>query len=400
MAFSLAVFRDRDAARIFSGQAISQVCDKMMTVGLVWVIVQQGSLKLVPWFLAAGALPHLLLSRPAAGWVARLGALRTVIAADAARAVVFLLAWATWASWPKAAYLFLITLVANCASVLFNPAIMCLPMQLPAAKSGLLSRLTAMVDSCFSLGNVIGPVVAALLYPWIGLAGLFLVNALSYVLAAVLEAQIRVVDAPAEAAAQAAPQARTAGRVAFAEDSLLRFLLGQFFLMNLLITPMFAFLPLFAKYRFAGRIGMLAALETAIGLGTIAGSLLQSVLHLEARTGPRVIGGAIMVSLMYVFFAVNRDPAMACAALFLLGLSSSVINVGILTLFQTRPLEIDVPKVMSVVNLISVGALPISMLALASLMERVDLGRVALGCSGAMLLLSFTLALHPEVRRA
>jgi len=407
--FSLAVFQDADAAKIFSGQAISQICDKMMTVGLVWVIVSLGSLRLVPWFLAAGALPHLLFSRPAAKWINKLGPLKTVVSMDAARGAVYLAAWAAWAAWPKMALLFGATILANCASALFNPAILSLPTFLPRSKSGLLSQLTAMLDSCFSLGNVLGPVAAALLYPWIGLGGLFLANALSYFFAAGLESRIKSAqrtknDLPL-GVTPAAPQPGSSRldsglRRNDEKDSLIRFLLAAFFLMNLAFTPILAFLPLFAKYRFAGGIGILSAMETSLGLGMAGGSLVLSLTRLDGKAGPRLIASLFSVSIMYILFALNRSPYLACAALFLLGSALSVLNVTILTLFQTRPREEEVPAIMGWVNLISVGAIPLSMALMGGLVESANLGALALVCAATLLALSGMTALYPEVRRA
>ena len=404
MFLSFAVFKDENATRLFAGQLISQICDKMMTLGLVWVISGEGSLKQVPWFLAAGAIPHLFLSKSAGGWVGRIGPLKTVIVTDVFRGGIFLAAWAVWIfNPPGVEHLFwallAITLLSNCASALFNPAILSLPMQLPLAKEGLIGQLTAMVDSCFSMGNILGPVVIAFLYPWLGLSGCFLLNALSYFLAALLEGGIRL--APVlESGSEGLAGVPSPGRVSFREDSLLHFMLGTFFVMNLVLTPMLAFLPLFARFQFQGNIGTLASMEAAIGLGTVAGSLGLTLVAASSNTGFRTIIGSLIISLMYLFFCVNHNPALACVALFVLGLSLSIVNISLLTLFQTRPDESDVPKVMSFVNLISVGALPFSMAMVGGLLEKVNLQALAISCASVLLGLSLLTALNGEFRKA
>jgi len=93
---SLDALKDRNAALLCSGQMVSQVCDKMMLVGLVWVLLERASPSAVAWFLAVSALPHLLLALHAGRWTAAFGPLKTVIASDAARAVVFVLLAALW----------------------------------------------------------------------------------------------------------------------------------------------------------------------------------------------------------------------------------------------------------------------------------------------------------------
>src|SRR6185312_600788 len=165
-----AVLADKNAARLFCGQLISQVCDKMMTVGLIWVLTERASLAVSPWFLAVSALPHLLLAWQAGHWTNLLGPLKTVIWADWARAAIFAglaLLWPRVEPGSELAVLFAASFLSNLAGALFNPAVMSLPLHLGEASA--LQQLTAVIDSCFSLGNIFGPLCSALLYPWIGL---------------------------------------------------------------------------------------------------------------------------------------------------------------------------------------------------------------------------------------
>ena len=59
--------------------------------------------------------------------------------------------------------LFALTIVVNVGAAVFNPAIMSLPPALSLSRDDLLGQLTAMIDSCFSLGNILGPLGAAVL---------------------------------------------------------------------------------------------------------------------------------------------------------------------------------------------------------------------------------------------
>ena len=199
MKFSMAVFKDQNSSRLFVGQFISQICDKMMTLGLVWVISQEQSIQMIPWFLAIGALPHLLLASSGGKLVQRIGVLRTLIHTDVLRGIIFLLVGLLWLAYFKhhsLTTLFILTFVSNLLGALFNIAVFTLPGLMP--KKELVPQLTAMVDSCFSLGTVVGPAISALLYPWLGLSGLLVLNGLSYLLAAGLEGGIRLDPADPE----------------------------------------------------------------------------------------------------------------------------------------------------------------------------------------------------------
>ena len=121
------------------------------------------------------------------------GQLRTLVSTDVLRGLLYLLLAAIWTglgSHHQLVALFAISFAANIGSAFFTPAILAMPVAL--VKGEAIQQLTALVDSCFSLGNVLGPVLSAVLYPWTGLRGLFLVNGLSYLFAALLEARIRM----------------------------------------------------------------------------------------------------------------------------------------------------------------------------------------------------------------
>src|SRR6185437_13835675 len=139
------------------------------------------------------ALPHLVLGWKAGGFASRFGTLKTVVWMDLVRGLIFVVPALGWSSLPASCHipaLFVLVLLSNTAAALFNPAILSLPASL--CEESNLSQLTAAVDSCFSAGTVIGPVLAAVLYPWLGLRGLLLFNGLSYFLSAILEASVPV----------------------------------------------------------------------------------------------------------------------------------------------------------------------------------------------------------------
>ena len=63
--FTATVFRNKDWVKVVGGQLISQVCDRMMTLGLVWIISHPNVDFVGAMVLAIGAFPHLAL-----GWKA------------------------------------------------------------------------------------------------------------------------------------------------------------------------------------------------------------------------------------------------------------------------------------------------------------------------------------------
>jgi MFS family permease len=401
MAFSLEVLREKNPARLFYGQLISQTCDKMMTVGLIWAFASDFSPRFIPWFLGVSALPHLLLSWHSGRWTSRLGPLKTVVRTDLFRGVLFLALAPVWISIQPAArlpVLFAFSFVSNLAGALFNPAIMSLPVFLP--EKNLLQQLTALIDSCFSFGSILGPLLSALLYPRLGLSGLFFFNGASYLFAASLESRVVLAPAAAPETGAAAPQPeepKNAVKV-LRGDGLLAFMLGGFLAVNLFLGPLMVFLPLFVKNGYHGSIGALAGLETALAAGMVLGGVALSVLRLDSRVGIKIAGSMTAVALAYLAFAFSRRTWQGGACLFVLGSALSMVNIFALNLFQSRPAAKDVPTVMSLVNLISVASLPFSMAAVGFLIEAMPVRTLALVSGALLMTATLAVASNRELR--
>lgn len=385
------VLKNSALARLFAAQLLSQLGDKLMLVGIIWVISERFSSEWVPWFVAASSLPHLLSLSLAAPGIARLGGpLRTVVLTDLIRGVAFVVGAALVARFEGLALLgalFGLSLGSNCLAALFNPAILSLPPRLARGDAALLQKSTALIESCFSISAVIAPLFSTLLYKWTGLGGLLLINGLSYLVAGWLEAGIRLPEDESGAAASAAGEAVSSWQVMKEEPALIRMLMG-FFCMNLFLGPVLAFMPLFAHDIYGGTINTLAWLEGAMGAGTALGALALAVLPLRGSPRTKVTISIGMIAVAYVAFALSRNAMSGVAAVGLLGLFLAVANVVLLNLFQSRPRPEAVPAVMGWVSFISVASLPISMTLVGVVLKWVPLVAVAQGCSVVLALLA------------
>ncbi|MHB2020173.1 MAG: MFS transporter [Candidatus Xenobia bacterium] len=394
MRVSFEVLQDRTSQRLFLGQLISQTCDKMMSVGLVWLFTERYPAFVIPLFLGVSALPHLLLAWRAGQWASRWGQVRTLVGSDLWRGVLFVLLAGAWSQVDRSAWLATllgVSFVSNLASAVFNPAIMSAPVAL--VDESRLQALTALIESCFNVGNVIGPLLAAVLYPALGLRGLFLLNGLSYLLAAALEAGIRSrAAAPEEEAPRASP------REVLTADPAVTAMLGGFLASNLCLAPIMVIMPLFVRACYHGALSTLAGLETWFGIGTILGGMALSAVRLESHLGPRIAGGMIAVAAAYLAFTMSTGAGMGFVALAVLGFFLATTNVLSMTVFQTRLPGQDVPTLMSLVNLIGVASLPLSMAVMGVAVSHFPVRSIALACSGGLALATLVVVMRREVR--
>jgi predicted MFS family arabinose efflux permease len=423
------ILNDSNAQKVFGGQLISQACDKMMTIGMIWVLTVQFSPKWIPWFIGISALPHLLLSTSSGKWIEKKGALRTVIGADAFRGFLFLAAGGAVfylkTSVDLLLLLFLSIFISNTAGALFNPAILSLPVEMlpPGEKR---DKLTALLDSCFSFGNVLGPLSSALVYSALGLEGLLIANGVSYLFSALLASGIKLktkIGTPLpepETALAASGEPITEneavlpvagkGILSPAPKSTLQILknepvisgmLGRFLVINLFLAPIMVFMPWYTKNVYGKGIAGLAALEVFLGVGTLAGTLLLSFFSFSGTAAwKKITLSAVLTGAAYLAFSFTKGLFWGSLFMGILGFFLSFANVMILNFFQSVPEPQDVPGVMAVVNLITVASLPVSMALTGALIEDVPVKSLAVSCSSVVILAAFSLAFSQGFKRA
>ncbi|MBS1962864.1 MAG: MFS transporter [Bdellovibrionales bacterium] len=394
----------RNARLLVAGQLLSQVCDKVVAIGAIWIVADRFGGKWIPALVAAASLPHLLLFPYAGRIVARWGALATVIRMDLARGLLFLAAFVAGRALGEADLVYVIyavSFLAGLGGALFNPAILSLPVAIE--KPERVPKVTALVDVCFSLGNVLGPVVSVAAYAKAGLDGLFLVNAVSYFYAAALSRAIRPLEASAGEAVAETLAADASEPNATIASVLRRYptaagMLACFAFMNLFFAPIQVFIPWFAKHVYADGIAGVAKLELALGLGTVAGGLVVAWKKLPGSFFLRTFATLGLLCVSFLCFTRTSSILEGVVSLFVLGVSLGLVNVVLLGFFQLHPKADHVPFVMSVVNLVSVAMMPVSMAIIGAWVDDGRMKTLASVCGWAAIGLLPLLFLVPGIR--
>lgn len=389
--------RSRNARLLVGGQLISQVCDKMMSIGTIWIVADRFGAKWIPVVVALGSLPHLLFFPFTGAIVSRWGALRTVIRTDIVRGVIFLAAFFAALAIDESRVIYLlcvVTFFSGIGGALFNPAILTLPIVIEPPER--VPGVTALVDVCFSLGNVLGPIFSVLAYAAWGITGLFLVNALSYFFATALSLGIRTlaVSAPETGAGEAK---LSLGKI-LGRYPVVAGMLACFAFMNLFFAPIQIFIPWYAKHVYAGGIGHVAKLELAIGLGSVSGGLLIAWKKLPGSFFLRTLSTLGLLCVSFLCFLKSSTILGGVVSLFALGFSLGLVNVVLLGFFQLHPKAEHVPFLMSMVNLISVAMIPVSMVLIGSWIDDERMRSLATVCGYAALGLLPLLFLVPGIR--
>lgn len=354
---------DQNYVKVFFAQGLSQICDRMMMIASIWIISTHYKPEWSSWFLAFGAVPHLFLFKWTPQIIAKYGPLKTILAADWIRGIALILSSLLFlGGWSdsKIIPLFLIYFFVNILAALFNPAIFMLPTFL-SNDSNKQKKMIAIIESCFSLSNVIAPIISILLFTAFGLPGLILINGISYLVAWRIEKTLTPVSIN-NGLTENEPITETSDVSSlYAREPIIIYLLSGFFLLNLLLGPLLVLIPLFASKIYLGDLTTLNGLEFSLALGTLIGSAMLTVLNFGKSTFRKISVLLFLDTLLFTLFCRTTDFITGALCLGLMGFLLAIVNVLIVDFFQTRSLKSELGLVMSYVNVIGIATLPISL---------------------------------------
>lgn len=376
------VLSERNASLVFASQLISTICDKMMSIGLVWYLTTKFSINVVPWFLAVSFLPHVFMAFFSSRIISRLGVLTTVIATEYFRALIlfgfFLLLIINPANTPAfLPSLFVTVFLVGIGSSLFNPAILSLPPLIVPDEQ--VPGLNALLDTSFSLSSILGAAFSIFLLNIFDIKTLVLINALSFAFAGYLQGKVTRDKVSAKSSEEDIQGASP--REVLKQYPLIRRMLICFLFINLIFTPILVMIPWYVENVYKGDGSDLAIIEGAMGLGAFLTGLALTLTATNIQANKR-IGMVTVVSflfgLFFQIFSLTTQTAEGAAIMFMIGVLSTFLNVQVLTFFQTSLKETDVPAIMVAVNIISAAAMPLSFAISGLLFPIVDIPRFAL----------------------
>lgn len=255
-----------------------------------------------------------------------------------------------------------------------------------------LGSAVALDSTLFNSARVVGPALGGLAIVAIGVGGCFLLNGVSYlaVLAALALMRPAEFHLPVSGA-----RGSLAGQVGEGLGYVRRTPEVAFLLLLVAILGTFGYnfqvvLALLARYSLdAGALGF-GGLNSALGLGSVVGSLL--VASQSRPTRRRVVLAGGVFSLLLLLLALSPWYQLTVALLFAQGLSGVAFSTGANTSVQLRAPDALRGRVMSLYGLLFVGTTPLGAALTGLVAERWNV-HVALGVNSLLCILGLALGL-------
>lgn len=348
---------NRDFSMLFAGQLISQMGDSMYQIGLLWLVLElTGSNSTMGLVAMISYLPMLLFGIPAGILVDIFDRRRLMLIADFVRAFVVILLPAAYFSGSMTMVMIVtVSFIVASFSTIFNPARDAIVPAL-VEKSRLLNA-NSLIQSTHFAAILLGPALGGAVIGLVGVAHLFTVDAITFLLSAVA---VMLIRRPLSALA---PSRFRDFRDHFFEiirfihqHRKLRFLLvltavNNFFIMG----PAIVGTPIFIKTVLRQDAVSYAIVESCLGVGMIVGSVLVNI-H------SRYVGKAKLLLLGMMFDGLTLMLVCWTQSLLVFMILIAIHAIGIPHIIVTRTSLIQewaegrqLGRVFSLVNMAVIG---------------------------------------------
>ena len=312
------------SASLFGSEITALALPLMAVIMLDATPVQMGVLA------AAGTAPFLLCSLLAGVWVDRRRRRPVLIGADLARAGLLLsIPLAAWMGVLRMEQLYLVTFVVGVFSVFFEVADYAYVPSLVGRES--VVEANSKLQISYSAAEACGPGVAGLLVQFISASGAIAIDAVSFLVSAILLRRIETPEPPVGT--------QTSRGVRHEIESGLRALLGHRLLRpivlgsiadSIFLKAIAAIFVLYATRELEISPVMLGVILAVGGIGAIPGALLSAPAARRFGVGPTIIGGWLIGAATWLLIPLATGPVavpVLAASMLLSGIAGTIVNV-------------------------------------------------------------------------
>lgn len=319
---------------IWVGQTFSLLGSQIVQFALIWWLTRTtGSATILAMAALAGLLPQVFLGPLAGALVDRWNRKVTMMAADGLVALSTLtLAVLFFTGWVEIWHVFVLMFVRSVGGSFHWPAMQASTSLMVPKKH--LARIQGMNQTLNGGMNIAAAPLGALLIELLPMQGVLAVD-IGTASIAILSLLFFTIPQPVRETASGEPAAKTSVWQDFRAGLAytwawpgLMIIMGMAALINLVINPGFVLLPILVTGHFNGEAFELAWMQSAFGIGMVAGGLLLSAWGgFKKRVLTSMIG---LMGMASGLVAIGLMPASgyypALGAMLMLGLSNPIVN--------------------------------------------------------------------------
>lgn len=362
---------------IWIGQQLSWIGSRAGGFALVWWLTREtGSAQVLATATLGMIVPTVVLGPIAGTYVDRWNRRLTILIADTAIACVsLLLAYLFWSGQMEIWHVYVVIVARSIGGAFHGPAISASTTMLVPEKH--LSRIAGLNQSMTGAIQVFGPVAGATLISIMPLHGVMLVDVGTALFAVLPLLFLRIPQPKAESMERGEPlttSLRIASRFVWQKRGI--FYIGALAgFMNFIINPVFVLLPLLVTEHFQAGALELGWLQSASGIGLIAGGLTLSLWGgFKRKVVTMYVGGGLQgLALVLLGVVPSNLFFVAVAAMGANGFLNAWYNGAIAPVIQTVAPPDMQGRVFTLLTSICQGVYPLSLAILGPVVGLIGL---------------------------
>ena len=395
---------NKNFSYLWLGSIISQLGDEFYAIALAWWILQKtNSTAMMGLFLFVTVLPGVLLGLITGVITDRYNRKRIIIITNiVCGGLVFIIAYLSMMNMLEVWHVYLIGFGLSVATAFFDPAYKAITPDIVAKEY--LVKANGLNGAINGVCTVVGPLLGAFTVSKYGITAVFLVNGISYIIAALLTGFIRWVRSYETSSDKNSFISEIREGLHFINSRInIRIILiiigiGHFFLGSLSVA-----LPFIANKLKGDGVSNLGMLQMLLGVGFILGSILvgskKKISFLMSTLNRLLIG----IGVCFVMISVLQHYKIQFIAWYLPFLVVIGILISSASVYWQSMLQLNTPshmtgRVFSVSTLIGNTTLPIAYGIFGLLLEISSISVVMIGCGNCLLLFSAILFVRTEMR--
>lgn len=389
-----ALLRQRPILALLGAEVVSTTGSQMTWLAVPWfVLTTTGSATKTSFVMAAELIGLALLGLPGGRLLGRLGARRTMIACDAARAplmaVIPVLHWTSGLSFEV--LLLVAFALGACTAPYFAAQKVVVP-ELLGEEEEVVSEANALFQAATRTTLLAGPALGGLLIGIMGAAPVLLIDAATYVGSVVLVTLFVPRSSPLEQNEE--DRNIRAGLRFVLNDRLLRVWWPCFSLGDAAWTAFFVTIPVLVLARFGHHPLIAGWLMASFGVGAVLGNIVAFKYLLRRVEGLKLIAVCIMGQALPLWFLPLDLPAIGLSvAIFASGVANGLVNPSLHSISTLRIPAPMRPTVMTTVMVVWALVNPLGLFVAGPVLDAVGTGPVLVGFAAVQTVMMAVVAL-------
>lgn len=361
-----AALRQRNYRLYFIGQFISMCGSWLQTVAQGWLVWQITHNAMdVGVVTAAGSLPTFFLSLPGGVVADRVDRQKLVMVTQTlAGLLAGLLGFLAGLKGVQVWHVAAVAAVSGVVNAFDMPSRQAFVVQ--AVDRRTLMNAIALNSVMFNGARVVGPAIAGMMIHWVGVAGCFYLNAVSYVAAIIAIGRMRVEAAPRAEEVEPPLRSMLAGLRYVWDTPVVRRLILLLGITGIFGWSLSVVLPAMADHVLRGGSAAYGWLMTAQGIGAVIGALILANLGDTPHKRALVYAGLALFALGLLVFSLAGWLPLACVAMAVSGVGMIIFSATGNTVVQSLVPEALRGRIMGVWALVFAGSAPLGSLQIGT----------------------------------